>query len=74
MLRRYVLLRDLFSQIKMDGLDEMLLKVRQNKTVDKLCLKFYDLDTVTKSHQSNSVSMADGRALFDEVIWKSHRD
>ena len=68
MLRRYALLRDFFPRIDLEGLDEMLLTVSGNKIVDKLCSQFSDLNSITKGLQSNSVTISEVRAYFDEVI------
>ena len=46
----------------------MLLTVSGNKIVAKLCSTFSDLNFIINGLQSNSVTISEVRACFDEVI------
>ncbi len=50
-----------------------MLPPREDKTVHELCKQLGDLNSVTKSLQSESVTLSTVRTLFDEVI-REHPD
>jgi len=68
MMRRYAELRDYIGDVEIDGLDEMLLSVRENKPLDKFCSSFTDMDSITKALQSNQITISDVPCYFDSII------
>ncbi len=45
MIRRYVEIRDYMTQVELDDIDDLLLPPRQDKAIDRVTLRFADLDT-----------------------------
>jgi len=68
MMRRYAELRDYICDVEIDGLDEMLLSVRENKILDKFCSSFTDIDSITKALQSDALTISEVRCYFDSII------
>ncbi len=51
MIRRYAEIRDYMTQVELDDIDDLLLTPRQDKAIDRVKLRFADLDTITKALQ-----------------------
>ena len=62
MFKRYVQLRDVFRDVDIEGIDELLLTAKENKTLDRVILQFAELESITKALQRHDVSIADVRA------------
>lgn len=68
MLVRYKEIRPVLKDVEVDDLDSLLPTARENKRIDELCVKFEELNSVTKALQNESLTCADARSIFDEVI------
>ncbi len=68
MLKRYVEIRDFLPKVKIDAVTKVLLSLAVIGMVDKVCLCFREIDTITKALQSENSTLSDVRAYFDEVI------
>ncbi len=73
MLLRYKQIRSHLEEIMVDELDSLIPSARENRRIDALVDKFQELNSVTLALQRDSVSCADIRLLFDEVM-KSYPD
>ncbi|RQM29283.1 hypothetical protein B5M09_013613 [Aphanomyces astaci] len=68
MLARYVELKPFLPQLGIDDIDMLLLNSRQDRDVDLLIAQLTDLNSVTLALQDESLTLADVRMLFDEVV------
>ncbi len=68
MLRRYLSILEFLPDLDLEDHDVALLTTREERKVDALCSKYDQLDSMTKALQSDSVTCADVRAMFDAVI------
>lgn len=70
MLTRHQELRGFLADLNINALDDMLLHTREEKELDALVEQLSDLDSVTKTLQKDSTTVADVQALFEAVIEK----
>ena len=61
-------LRDLFCDVEIEGIEELLLIVKESRTLDIVILQFARLESITKALQRHGVSIADVRVYVDDVI------
>ena len=68
MLSRYKRIHGYLDELDLPNLKPLLLNTTDDNLISALCTQLADLDTVPKSLQSDSCTMTEKRALFDEVI------
>ncbi len=68
MLKRYIEIRDFLPKVKIDTVTKLLLSPAEDGMVDKACLCFSELGTITKALQSENTTLSDVRAYFDGFI------
>ena len=68
MCMRYAQLREYLPELNSTDVDEMLLTIGENRTVDSLICRLKDLEPVTKTLQCETTTISNVRALFDVVI------
>ncbi len=73
MLHRYTKIHSVLTDVDIADIEDFLLSPREDKTVHELCKQLGDLSSVTKSLQSERVTLSTVRTLFDEVI-REHPD
>lgn len=61
-------LREFIFQISLTELSQLLLTEVEDEAVDAQLKKFRDFDFVIKALQDESVTLAEARALYEEVI------
>lgn len=68
MLKRYIEIKEYLPQLELPEIDELLLSDQDDLTIERLCQKFANLDSVTIALQDNSTTISKARCLFDSVI------
>lgn len=68
MLSRFLELLPFLPRIDDDDVQLLIPSDQQNTEIRELCVKLAELDSVTKTLQNASTTMADVRALFDAVL------
>ncbi|RQM21052.1 hypothetical protein B5M09_013373 [Aphanomyces astaci] len=68
MLARYVELKPFLPQLGLDYIDMLLLNSRQERDVELLIAQLTDLNSLTLALQDESLTLADVRLMFDDVV------
>ena len=68
MISRYVRLREFLVDLASSDIDDLCLNSSQNRRVDSLLVRLQDLESVSKSLQKKSATIAEVRVLFDAVM------
>lgn len=71
-LKRYVKRRVFILRIDLPKLSQLLLTKVEDENVDPLSEKLNDLDSITETLQDESVTLAEARAPFDEMVSRFH--
>lgn len=67
MLKRYLDHQDVLLRLQAEDIDDLILTAQQSKEAENICKDLHGLDTLTNALESESLTIAEKRALFEEV-------
>ncbi len=67
-LERYLRVREHILKLDIPGIVTLILTPTEDKTIESLCSKLSDLDSVAKALQSDNMTVHEASVLFDSII------